>query len=42
MSACSSPSITRKQNGDGDCSVENWDAALDVLSRLSAQIYIAP
>jgi hypothetical protein len=40
MPAGSSFPITLKQNGDGDCSVENWYAALDVLSRLSAQIYI--
>jgi hypothetical protein len=32
--------ITLKQNGDGDRSVEHGYAALNVLSRLSAQIYI--
>jgi hypothetical protein len=32
--------ITLKQNGDRDRSVEHGYAALNVLSRLSAQIYI--
>jgi hypothetical protein len=40
MSACSSPPITLKQNGDGDCSVENWNAALDIGRRLGTQVHI--
>jgi hypothetical protein len=37
---CSEFPITLKQNGDGDGSIEHGYAALDVLSRLSAQVYI--
>jgi len=33
---CSSLSITLKQNGNGGRPVENWYAALDILSRLGA------
>jgi len=40
MPAGSSPSITLKQNGNGDRSVENWYTTLDVLSRFGTQIYI--
>jgi hypothetical protein len=38
MPGCSSPPITLKQNGDGNRSVEHRYAALDILSRLGAQI----
>ena len=37
---CSSLSITLKQNGNGGRPVENWYAALDVLSRLGTQVNI--
>src|ERR1022692_636499 len=40
MPGCSSLSITLKQNGDGDRSVEHWYTALDILRRLSAQVHI--
>ena len=36
MPDCSSLSITLKQNGNGGRPVENWYAALDILSRLGA------